>query len=449
MMYMKYALKFVPPVKESTQNASQRELYDRSVELFEQQQYVEALHTLLDHCNPEFRQRYGDSAGLTFRIPHGSIVVDIRIAGDRLDIYADFLKLPATGRVAMLRQVADMNINRLRLPHFVKNGDRLAIAYSCPLAETHPHKIIGVLSNICHVGDHYDDEFCTKFGAERCYEPQVSPYPAETVDRIYAELQSLGKAAQAAVREYNSQRKFRHAWSTLFTFYYQLQYFAAPQGQLSNDLDKICCDMDEEGLFVELVSRGSAYLEKLLATPKETLAADLYFVDTLVSSKRRVSLQQIQEHLTDEFEAATAFMQQSDFDSALVLMTHRFYQACTCCELPDEVNAVITSALRKASEKPVEKAAEILWNAMNNIMEGELIPDIDLAEIVANNPAAQVAVEQAGARVAAMQQAIASEDMQHIQQKMMEAMSKGDMAEYMRLAGEMQQMVMQGMFNNN
>ena len=170
---MKQSLKFLPPVKEPAQGASRRELCDRSVELFGQQQYVEALHTLLDHLNPAFRPQYGDPDGRSFRIPHGSIVVDIRIAGDRLEIFADFLKLPAKGRVAMLRQVADLNINRLRLPHFVKKGDRLAIAYGCPLAETHPYKILGVLSDICYIGDRYDDEFCTKFGAERCYEPQV------------------------------------------------------------------------------------------------------------------------------------------------------------------------------------------------------------------------------------------------------------------------------------
>ena len=82
-------------------------------------------------------------------------------------------------------------------------------------------------------------------------------------------------------------------------------------------------------------------------------------------------------------------------------------------------------------------------------MEGDLVPDIDMADVIAGNPAAQAAVEQVGERVAAMQQAMVSDDMQTIQQKMMEAMTRGDMAEYMRLAGEMQQMVMQGMFNNN
>ena len=47
--------------------------------------------------------------------------------------------------------------------------------YACPLSQSHPHKLYFILRNICHVGDRYDDEFCTKFGARRSYEPQVTP----------------------------------------------------------------------------------------------------------------------------------------------------------------------------------------------------------------------------------------------------------------------------------
>ena len=440
---MKTFLKFVAPVKDSTQSDTRRELYDRSVELFDEQHYLEALQTLLDYFNPEFRRKYGNADGTEFRIPHGSIIVDISITGERFSVSTDFLTLPEKNRVAMLRQIADMNINRLRLPHFVKDGDKLEIAYSCPLQETHPHKIYGVLSNICYIGDRYDDEFCTKFGAKRCYEPEVTPYPAETVDRIYAEIQSLGKAAQDAVKEYNGQRKFRCSWYVLFTFFYQLEYFASPQGQLANDLDKICCDMDEEGLFAELVAKGSAYLEKLLAMSKEEIAADLYYVDILVSPKRPSSLQNIQDNIKDDFDAATAMMQESNFEPALLILAYRLYQAYAFNDMQNDLNAVIANALRKASEQAPNIAAEILWNAVNNIMEGDLTPDFE--DIIADNPAAQAAVEQAGA---AMQQALSSTDMQAVQQKMMEAMARGDMAEYMRLAGELQQAVMKGMFNN-
>lgn len=135
---MKRTLPFIAPVVDSTQSAMQRDLYDKSIDLYGEEQYVEAFHTLLDHLNPEFRTRYGNAEGTEFHLPHGSIVVNVRLDDRMMYIDADFLNLPAKGRVAMLRQVADMNINRLLLPRFTKEGDRLKMEYHCPMEETIP-----------------------------------------------------------------------------------------------------------------------------------------------------------------------------------------------------------------------------------------------------------------------------------------------------------------------
>jgi hypothetical protein len=167
---------------------------------------------------------------------------------------------------------------------------------SCPLSQSHPHKMYFVLQNICHIGDKYDDEFCTKFGATRCYEPQVTPYPQEEVDRIYEGIQTLGRETLEALKEYGADRRYGYSWNVLDTAFYQISYFAHPQGQLLNDLDKAVNDMDADLPTEEVVSKGKAFLEKLLAVPKEKLAEDLYYTDTLVSAKRRSSLKNVQEN---------------------------------------------------------------------------------------------------------------------------------------------------------
>ena len=176
--------------------------------------------------------------------PHGSILVNILVRDGRLEVHADFLRLPEKGRVAMLRQVADLTLNRLLLPRFRKEGDRLRMEYVCPLAQSHPHKIYFVLRNICHVGDRYDDEFCTKFGAERCYEPRVTPYSAEECARIVEAIRATCRETLDAVKEYDAERKYGYSWNVIDTAFYKISYFAQPQGQLSNDLDKAVDDMD-------------------------------------------------------------------------------------------------------------------------------------------------------------------------------------------------------------
>lgn len=290
--YMKTTHPFVAPVLGSTQSKVNMEAYEQAIDQYNEGNYLGAFYQLLDHLNPEFRTKYGNADGTEFHIPHGSILVNIRIADDRLHISADFLVLPEKGRVAMLRQVADLNINRLMLARFRKEGDKLMMEYACPLSQSHPHKLYFILRNICHVGDRYDDEFCTKFGARRSYEPQVTPYPEEEVARIHEAVRQTCRETLDAVKEYETERKYGYSWNVIDIALYKIAYFAHPQGQLLNDLDKAVDDMDKELPVAELVAKGKAFLERLLAMPREEMARDLYLVDTLVSTKRPFLAQQ-------------------------------------------------------------------------------------------------------------------------------------------------------------
>ena len=427
---MKQTFAFISPVVDSTQSAIRTEAYEQGVDLYNRGEYVQAFHSLLDYLNADFRTKYGNADGTEFHIPHGSILVHIRIADGFFHIKADFLNLPEKGVVAMLRQVADLNLNKLLLPRFVKNGDKLNMEYVCPLSQSHPHKMYFVLQNICHIGDKYDDEFCTKFGATRCYEPQVTPYPQEEVDRIYEGIQTLGRETLEALKEYGADRRYGYSWNVLDTAFYQISYFAHPQGQLLNDLDKAVNDMDADLPTEEVVSKGKAFLEKLLAVPKEKLAEDLYYTDTLVSAKRRSSLKNVQENFMNVYKEATEAIQSENYERSAVRLLYVFYEAYFYNDMQDDINAVISKALKKAGNRSLEEASEILYNAMDKIMEGDL-DDEDETDFAAGMEQVQKITETMG-----------SDDMQVLQQKMAEAMMSGNMQEYSRLMLEMQKKVM-------
>ena len=91
--------------------------------------------------------------------------------------------------------------------------------------------------------------------------------------------------------------------------------------------------------------------------------------------------------------------------------------------------------------KPMEEASEILYEALDNIMEGELDTDDDDA---LNGLAEAMTGAMAGAAGQMQQMASAMESqIADMQAKMQEAMMRGDMAEYMRLAAEFQQKMME------
>lgn len=434
---MKNAITYFEPVHSSTQSAFDAERYRQSVELYDNKQYTEALHTFLDSLNPKFRETYGNAEGTEFHIPHGSIVVDILLADNRLRIHADFMELPAKGSVAMLRQVAGLNTNQLLLPTFLLEDNKLTLDYTCPIQRSHPAKLYGVLRDICYIGDQYDDEFSAKFGATRLYTPNVRPYSNEEIDRLYDAIQTICRDALAAVKEYDSNRQGAYSWNILETAVYQILYTAAPQGQLLNELDKAIADLDRDLPVNELNQKGVEVLRKLAATPKEELARDLYHVDTLISTKRRSSLRNVQDNLREVYEQAEQAIQGGNFEAATVRMLYKFYEMYYYCDVQDDINNVAAKALAKASGLAWEEAADVLYDALDDIMEGNL-EDTDFDFSAAIGEAAREMQENLQASMGDMQSAILE-----MQQKMAEALARGDMQEYMRLATEMQQKVMQ------
>ena len=75
---MKNTLPFIVPVEETGRKPVRREVFDHSVDLYDDGKYLDAFHCLLDYLNDGFRAKYGNEQGSEFHIPHGSIVVHIR-----------------------------------------------------------------------------------------------------------------------------------------------------------------------------------------------------------------------------------------------------------------------------------------------------------------------------------------------------------------------------------
>lgn len=230
--------------------------------------------------------------------------------------------------------------------------------------------------------------------------------------------------------------------NVLDTAFYQISYFARPQGQLSNDLEKAIDDMDADLPTSEVVAKGKAFLEKLLATPKEKLAEDLYFVDILVSTKRRSSLKNVQENFLNVYKEATEAIQAENYERSAVRLLYIFYEAYFYNDMQDDINKVIAKALRKAGSQPLEEASEILCDAMDKIMEGDLDDDEDMDFASQMQQVAGVMSEAVGQVQQKMAETMGSDDMQELQQKMAAAMMSGNMEEYTRLVAEMQQKMM-------
>lgn len=422
---MKQTLTFNLSTITSTESKINVDAFDESMEAFENGDYLHSFHTLLDYVNPDLREKFGNPEGTEFHVPHGSIVVSLKIENDRLNITAPFLALPKKGRVPLLRQVANLNFNDMDLAQIELKDEKFHFKYSCPLALAQPYKIYYVLEEICRTGDKYDDEFETKFGAQRIYEPKVTPFDAETLDKVYEVIQLSCKECMDAVKGFEADRKFGFAWNVLDTTLLKILYYAHPQGQLLNDMNKAVTEMDREDIpLPEVVNYGKSVIARLQGMTKEELAEDLYFADIFISPKRRSNLKNIQENFEGSYNRATQAFEARDYMTCCLMIVYKFYEMYHYNDVQDDVNAVVTRALQKTSAMPWDEAAEILHDAMENIMEGELDEDDDEELDFGNVDMAQVA--------------------QNMQQAMQQAMQGGGMQEYLAKVQVLQMQMMQG-----
>ncbi|MDR0602940.1 MAG: hypothetical protein LBG80_01385 [Bacteroidales bacterium] len=372
---MNTALTFNLSILASTASKMNDNAFDDSEKAFENKQYQQSVYALLDYIDGSFRTKYGNADGTEFSIPHGSIVLHLKIEEEELKITAPFLSLPVKNRVPLLRQVAGLNFNNMDLATIILKDNQLSFEYSCPLSLANPYKIYYVLREICSTGDKYDDEFMTKFGAQRIYEPKITPYDAQTIDTIYDVIQLSCKEGLDALKDFENTRKYGFAWNVIDTTLMKILYSAHPQGQLLNDLNKAVWTMDREDIpLPEIIAQGKQMLERLQSMTKEAFAEDLYYVETFVPDKYRSRLKNIQEVFENSFENVSKAIDNNDFLYCYLVIVFQFYKMYFYNLVQDDINVLVVDALQRSSAKPIEEAAKILYEAMQNIMVGNLTP---------------------------------------------------------------------------
>ena len=405
---MKQMLTFHPSTIASTASKMNVDAFDVSVDAFDKKEYMQTFNALLDYVNPEIRTKFGNKEGTEFQIPHGSIMVFLKIENDILKMTAPFLNVPEKGKIPLLRQIAGLNFNGMDLAQIVLKDNQLSFEYSCPMALVEPFKLYYILEEICATGDKYDDEFSTKFGATRLYEPQVTPYNEELLNQVYGVIQQTCTECLEAIKYFESNRKFGNAWNILACTLYKILYYAHPQGQLLNDLNKAVREHDRNDIpLPEIDMQTKKFVEKLQAITKEQLAEDLYFVETFIPAKRRSNLKNIQENFEDDYKKAGSYLDQDDHMACSMIITYNFYHMYHYNNLQDDVNDVIVWAMKKASALPWEEAAPILYNAMEKIMNDDLTIDDDEEENTGFDMSSYMeAIQNAGANMQQMTQNI-------------------------------------------
>src|ERR1043165_9768279 len=101
--------------------------------------YKASFYALMDYIDPQLRKKFGNDDQTYFEVPHGSIVVHIKLVEDRIEIHAPFIELPETNAVPVLRKITEINFTPLNLAAIRLKGNFLEFHYSCKMSAFEPY----------------------------------------------------------------------------------------------------------------------------------------------------------------------------------------------------------------------------------------------------------------------------------------------------------------------
>jgi len=350
----------------------QRDLWQNTTKLFEEGKYYESLLGLFDYVDKDLIEKRGNPDKTEFNVPHGSVVVNIKIENEQVNIRVPFLKMPDKNTIPLLRRITEINFSPLNLATIVLEGDELQFKYSTELKLCEPWKMYYVLREICINADNYDDEFIEKFGAAWIHEPNVEYFPESKQEEIWNTYQSMLSETTEYCDYFENKRTPGFVWDVLLQLFFSIDYLIAPQGAMRTDLEKVVSYMQSNNYSIQQkIDKGKSHFQELKDISKEKLCANLYISDLFIPIKNSASHENVKETFKKQFETAKKEMAHNDYLGAVLSIRYVFLYEFYYSNAPDDVVETITTALEQSSGQPWNEAANILWVAINQIMSGQ------------------------------------------------------------------------------
>ncbi|HNE50261.1 MAG TPA: hypothetical protein PLZ64_03910 [Chitinophagales bacterium] len=349
------------------------EQWDKAMQLYESGAFADAVRACINYIDPAIETKYANADKTEYYIPHGSILVALKISETDVQISAPFLNIEQAKRVPILRQVAQLNFSPLTITEIVLDGDKLFFTFQCALAIAEPYKIYEVLREICINADNYDDEFISKFDAKHLNEPKITPYTAAQNEQAWNTVQQYIKEAFTVYEQLENKRLTSYLWDVLVITILKIDYFCAPQGLLRSEIEKTLIFLNSKEDYYQRLSTGKEFLRKLQNTSPAELERSLYNIEIFIPYKFRTDLESVRNTLKYAFETAEKEIRAMDFIGATLTLEYGILNLLYNNTVENAIAERITQAMESASEKPIQEAANLLFEAVKVIMTVDVL----------------------------------------------------------------------------
>jgi hypothetical protein len=343
--------------------------WDKVLDLFVNGMSKEALIGIIDFVDSQLVQKTGNQDKSEFNIPHGSIVVNLKIDKENFNVTVPFLKVPAANYIPLLRQVTQLNIRPLNLAEIVLENHQLVFKYTCPLEMCEPNKIYNVLREICTYADLYDDEFIKKFGAERIHKPVIKRFSRDFINFAWQRIQLYLKETSAYIQLFRRKKLDDYSLQLLTATLLKIHYYIEPRGILGTNIEKtIGLLQHREKPLTDRIRKGTEFLNYLQNYNPDEFAKDLYAVDIFIPVKYSINVEQIENYWQEVSGPVKESIAARDYIAAVLYIQNAFFDLLYNYIVPYSSRRIIIESLLNSNVKTWIQASSILGDALNAII---------------------------------------------------------------------------------
>jgi hypothetical protein len=371
---MKFSPDVVPIFDKTLLGSIQRPIepmkWDLVLDFYDRGLFKDVIIGILDYVDSEMVNKRGNPAKTDFVIPHGSAIVKIKIDDKNFYVTAPFLEVPSTQNIPLLRQVSEINLFPLNLSTIVLENNQLIFKYSCPLELCEPYKIYDVLREICRYADAYDDDFIKKFNARWIHKPVTRNFAQKYTDYAWNRIQLYLQEASAYIDYLERKRLIEFCLDMMVITLMKIDYYAVPQGATRTDLEQAVSQLqDNQTPINDRIRKGREFLNSLKSCNRQEFIKDLYVAEVFIPLRLNFTNEMVESYFQRYYEVAKKEIAAREYLGAVLTLQTAFFSLFYNYICPDDIKEIITTALVQSSRKSWDKAALVLWQALENILQ--------------------------------------------------------------------------------
>ncbi len=341
-----------------------------STDFYNQKKYKDSFVNLLKYIDSSIQIPNESSDSFEVIVKHGSVAITIKVEKDNFSIKAPFLTNVEGGSgLALMREISELNFSYLVLAQFSLEGNNFYISYSDSLENSEPYKIYSLFEEICFCSDYYDDYFIDKFNAKFISPPQVNHFTDEEKNQAWDLYQTILKEGIEYSTDFENQRFYGFSLDNLETALLKLDYVIAPQGILGIKLQEIKKDLYAQDSYENISRDIKKKFIEIQSYDRAKFNESMFHTKFFIPIRKRAEIPYIQSFFANTYDDSTDNMANKNFMLAGHSIAFKFYDLFFRNTLPTDIYNFMQMKLEESAGKSWKDVADILYSALDKIME--------------------------------------------------------------------------------